>query len=61
MIILKSGFFHQTTSPSPIKDILEAFSFLAKFHRVIQVLKRLPGAVSWTPGVTTKIMELGKF
>ena len=44
MRILKSGFFHQTTSPGPIRDILEPFSFLANFHGVIQVvLKRLPG------------------
>ena len=43
MRILNSGFFHPTTPPSPIRDILEPFSFLANFHGVIQVIKRLPG------------------
>ena len=56
MRILKSGIFHQMTPPGPFRDILEQFSFVANFHGVIQVLKRLPGVP-----VTTKIMKLGKF
>jgi len=43
MRFLKSGFFHQTTSPGPNRDILEPFSFLANFHGVMYIFKRLPG------------------
>ena len=43
MRILKLGFFPQTTPYGPIRDILGPISFLKIFHRVIQVLKQLPG------------------
>ena len=36
-------FFHQTTPPGPSRGSLEPFLILATFHKVIQVLKQLPG------------------
>jgi len=36
-------FFFQTTPPGPIRGYLELFLILATFHRVIKVLKWLPG------------------
>ena len=49
MRFLKSVFFlHQTTPPGPIRDILEPFSFLANFHGVMYIFKRLPGI--WDTG-----------
>ena len=50
MRILKLGFFHRTTPPGPIRGILGPFSFLRIFHRVFQVIKRLPGDLR-IPGV----------
>ena len=47
-------FFHQTSLPGPIRDILEPFSFLANVHRVIQVFN-FP--VSGKLGDRTKIMK----
>jgi len=41
--MLKSGFFHQTNPPGPIRDILEPFLFVGNFHGFIKVFKRLPG------------------
>ena len=38
-------FFHQTTPPGPIRDILAPFSLLMILHGVIHVLKRLPGVL----------------
>ena len=35
MRILMMVFFHQTTPPGPIRDILEPFSFLENFHVVM--------------------------
>jgi len=52
---LKSGCFHQTSPPGPIRDILEPF--LANFHGVIQVLKRLHG-VRWYTGSCIKNDEV---
>ena len=43
MRFLKSGFFHQTTPPGPTREVLEPFKFLVNFHRVMNILKRLPG------------------
>ena len=55
MIFLKSGFFHQTSPPSPTRDVLEPFQFLANFPGVMYILKRLPGVrdagESQIPGV----------
>ena len=51
MRFLKSGFFHQTTPPGPIRDILEPFSFLANFHGVMYIFKRHRGvAIPQCPG-----------
>ena len=53
MRILNLCFFHQTTPPGPIKDILGPFSFLTIFNGVIQVFKRLPAEspASGSPGI----------
>ena len=35
--------FTQSAHSGPIRDVLGQFGFLANFHRVIVLLKRLPG------------------
>ena len=40
-------FLYQTFPPGPFRDVLGPFHFLAKFHRVIELLKRF--LVSGTP------------
>ena len=40
---LSPVFFHLSAPPGPIRDDLGPFIFLANFHKVIGLLKRLPG------------------
>jgi len=71
MRFLKSGFFHQTTPPGPIRDMYMYICICIYVYVYIYIyvymyrdllctfLKDSP--VSGTPGVTREIIKLGKF
>ena len=44
MRFFRSGFFPQSVHSGLIRDVLGSFCFLSLFHRVIGILKQLPGA-----------------
>ena len=39
-------FFHQTAPPGPIRDVLGLIRFLVIFHKVIGLLKQVPGTLA---------------
>jgi len=59
MRFLKSGFFHQTTPPGPIRDMYMYIYVYVYRDLLCTFLKDSP--VSGTPGVTREIIKLGKF